>query len=89
MYTYARRDPTVGLLLEILLGWVGFLGIGNIYAGNVGTGIFLLIAWWIVVGGNGLAHILTGGWICCFGVPFHLLVPVVSGLFLYGRMRAR
>jgi hypothetical protein len=87
MHTYSRRDPTVGLLLEILLGWFGFLGIGNIYAGNVGTGIFLLVAWWIVIGGNVGLHLFTAGAVCCFGVPFHLLVPVISGLLLYGRMR--
>lgn len=46
-----------GATLE-LLGLVGFLGLGWLYAGAYGTGILLMLAWWIVIA---LAFVLLAG----------------------------
>ena len=40
------KDPAVGLLLE-LLGYIGFLGIGHIWAGKTSRGVALLIGYWV------------------------------------------
>src|SRR5689334_11741152 len=40
------RDPSVALVLEIVLGVFGFLGVGHLYAGRTNLGIALLLGWW-------------------------------------------
>ena len=48
-YAQPPKDPTVGLLLE-LIGFFGFLGIGWIWAGETAVGIALLIGWFFFLG---------------------------------------
>src|SRR6476661_6204280 len=73
-----RRDPTIALLLE-LLGYVGFLGIGHIYAGRVGRGIALLFAWWAYWCVTVLLFIVLIGF--CFAL-LGLAVPLLSGFWI-------
>jgi hypothetical protein len=68
-------------LLE-LLAYVGFLGIGHIYAGYVKRGVALLAGWW---GWFLLARAysaLSGGVTDNFTWLLGLLAPVASGLWL-------
>lgn len=48
--TYVRtaKDPGIALILEILPGaFLNTFGIGNLYAGNLGWGLALMIGYWI------------------------------------------
>lgn len=42
------KDRGVTLLLAILIGLIGFYGMGHVYLGRVGRGIAFLIADWVV-----------------------------------------
>ncbi len=72
------RDPTIALLLE-LLGYIGFLGIGHIYAGRTARGIALLVGWWVYVGVSAVLTILLIGCLMLFA---GLAVPILSGLWI-------
>ncbi len=72
------RDPTIALLLE-LLGYIGFLGIGHIYAGRTARGIASLVGWWVYVG---LSAVLTLLLIGCLMLFAGLAVPILSGLWV-------
>lgn len=77
-----RKDPTTALLLE-LIGYIGFLGIGHIYAGKTGRGIALMVAWWFYAI---IAFILTFVLIGCLMFLIVPIVPIASGLFLKNEM---
>ena len=79
-----RRDPTIAFLLE-LLGYVGFLGIGHMYAGHIGRGLVLMGTWAIYWG------IVLIMFVSLIGIPLAILmalswpvVPVISGFWARG-----
>lgn len=78
----APKDPTVALLLE-LIGYVGFLGIGHIYAGRITRGVVLMIGWWLYWGIVGVlfATILLSPVACIMAIAWPL-VPIASGLWI-------
>jgi len=43
------KDPGIAALIATIGGIFGFLGLGHIYAGAIGTGILLMISYWILV----------------------------------------
>jgi hypothetical protein len=83
------KDPTVGLLLE-LIGYVGFLGIGWIWAGETAIGIGILVGWLILMP----IYFVIAGFLTVFLIgfcmlPLPLIVPIVSGVLLMNRLKAR
>jgi len=80
---YAQpKDPTMGLLLE-LLGYLGFLGIGHIWAGKTTRGIMLLVGWWVYLAISGVLTILLIG---CLMLLAGIAVPIASGFYLKNEM---
>jgi hypothetical protein len=59
-----RKSGGVAAVLEVLFGlFFQTFGIGHIYAGNVGTGLFLLFGYWLFLFVNVvLAFITCGFW---------------------------
>lgn len=86
------KDPSAGLLIELLPGLFGFLGIGYLWAGETLLGIALLLGYWAFWGIVAVAMVLSLGLLLCF-LPFFLLLyfaaPIVSALALQRRLRAR
>jgi hypothetical protein len=83
-----RRDPFVALVLEVAGGFFGFLGIGWIYAGQVGWGLALLIGYWLLDWALGLTlSILTLGLWCTIWPAQNLIVGAISGYFCYRYLR--
>lgn len=80
-YGIAKRDPNIAFALE-LLGFVGFLGIGHMYAGNIILGVVMLLFGWGIAG---VAYFFLGlftiGIGFCLFLPLLLLFPIVSGLW--------
>jgi hypothetical protein len=76
------KDPTVGLLLE-LIGYLGFLGIGHIYAGKTARGIGLMVGYWVYLICSGLLTVLLIG---CVMLVAALAVPLASGFYLKNEM---
>ncbi len=78
----AQRDATVGLMLEFI-GYLGVLGLGHIYTGQVGRGFALMIGWWAYWG------IVTVLFVTIFFIPVACMmviawpvVPILSGLWV-------
>ena len=90
---YAQpKDPTVALLLE-LLGILGFLGIGHLYAGRTNRGIALLVGWFLydiiavffLIPLVSVGSIVTCGVGCLMFIPLILIwlgIPIGSGLWI-------
>jgi len=67
------RSGGVAAVLELIFGlFFGTFGIGHIYAGNVGTGLFILFGWWLFVGINAVLTFFTCG---VWGIVAVILVP--------------
>ena len=78
------RDPFVALMLEVVGGFLGFLGIGWIYAGRPVMGISLLIGYWLLdwILGVTLSIVTLGVW--CFIWPAqNLIFGAISGYLAY------
>jgi len=75
----AIKNEGTTLVLAIIFGLFGFLGLGHIYIGKTGRGIWLLIIGWILLG-VGLATM--------FGVGFILLLVYLI-VFIYHIIDAR
>lgn len=79
------KDPSMGMILE-LIGFFGFLGIGWIWAGETAIGLALLIGWWIFLTVEVLLMFVVIGF--CL-TPLNLAVPIISGVILMNRLKAR
>jgi hypothetical protein len=60
MSTPSTKDPNTAMVIEILAGYLGFLGIGYLYAGRTAAGLLRLFGWWafltlVVIGAAGLS----------------------------------
>jgi hypothetical protein len=83
----ARPERTMAVVLEALGGWLGFLGIGYLLRGQIGTGIGLMLIWWLVLGAMFFGGVLSlGAGLACAG-PVWFVVPVLSALALANRTR--
>jgi hypothetical protein len=91
-YTPAVKDPSTGLLVELLPGLFGFMGIGYLWAGKTALGLVLLLGYWCFWAIVGVLTVLTLGLLLCF-FPFFILLyfaaPIVSALLLQKRLRRR
>lgn len=81
------KDPGTAIVLEILLGLLGFLGIGYLYAGYTTEGILRLIGWWIALGIGAVLVVVTFGIGSLCLIPVMIAVPILSGLALKKRMQ--
>ena len=88
----ALKDPSTGLLLELLPGFCGFLGIGYLWAGETALGLGLLFGYWLFWAFVGVGIVVTFGLLLCL-LPFfglvYLAAPIVSALLLQQRLRRR
>jgi len=88
----ATKDPSAGLLIELIPGLFGFLGIGYLWAGETLLGIALLLGYWAFWSIVAVVTLLSFGLLLCF-LPFFILLylaaPIVSALSLQRRLRAR
>ena len=94
------KDPGTGLVLEVLPAFFGFYGIGYLWAGEVGLGLALLLGNWALWFAFGLFAVFFsvftfGLGLLCLGpllplaILLYLVGPVISGLALQRRLRAR
>lgn len=91
------KDPGTAFVLELLPAYFGFYGIGYIWAGEVGLGLALLFGNWVVWTIGGLLAFLFSlftlglGLLCVtpLFIALYFLGPVVSGLALQRRLKAR
>lgn len=79
----SAKDPSTAMILELLLGFFGFLGIGHLYAGRTTTGIVLLLGWWAFLFVEAILMVIVVGF--CL-LPLNLIVPIASGIWLKNEM---
>ena len=77
----------MAVVLEAVGGWFGFLGVGYLLRGQIGTGLALMVLWWIVLGVLVFGGLFTlGASLACLG-PIWFVVPVLSAIALANRAR--
>jgi hypothetical protein len=77
----------MAVVLEVICGWLGFLGVGYLVRGYIGTGLGLMVLWWLVIGSSVFVGIITlGANAACFG-PALFVVPIISAVALANRAR--
>lgn len=80
-----ERRANIAMIIEVLGGLFGLLGLGYLYAGEAGKGLFRLVSWIIVVGLMWtvvafLAAIVVGVCLIPFALAAQIAVPIWSGL---------
>lgn len=87
---HGLKDPNAGLLIELLPGLFFCLGIGRMWAGEVGLGLFLLFGYWMIQFTLFFLLVISGGLLLCF-FPLYLLVwpgiPIASAIRLQRRLQ--
>lgn len=75
-----NSNDTLAMIIEGVFGFFGFLGIGWMYAGNVGTGILALIGMWVFIAIETTISFFTGGIAMCLLGPLHIVIIVFSAI---------
>ena len=66
-------------------GFQQFLGVGHLARGQIGTGLGLMVVWWLVLGAFAFFGLLSlGHGLACAG-PVWFVVPILSALALANR----
>jgi hypothetical protein len=99
-YRQRRQEPPAGVaagrartsfLLE-LLGYVGLLGLGHIYAGNRARGMALLLGWWLctMVSLFWTTFVVNMPFSCgnCYFLLYPF-VPILSGLWIRSELQIK
>lgn len=66
-----RKNPTLAIIIGLLIGLLGFAGVGQIYVGKTMRGIVILVIGWVLVGANLLSSLLIVT--LCLSVPISLI----------------
>ena len=66
-----------------LIGYLGFLGIGHIYAGKTTRGLALLFGYWAYIF---ISAVLTVVLVGCVMLLATLIIPILSGFYLKNEM---
>lgn len=80
------KDPSSGLLFELLPGLFGFLGVGWLWAGETAIGIALLIGFWLFIAIEIVLMFVVIGF--CL-IPLNFILPIVSAIILQNRLKER
>ena len=73
-------SDTIAMVIEIIFGIFGILGMGWLYAGNIGISLLVFIGFAVVVFVEALVATATLGIAACIIVPLNIAVAVISGL---------
>ncbi len=74
---YPSKDRSLAAILEAIGGFFGFMGLGWLYAGQVGKGLTFLIGYWVYLIVAGLLSTITMGFGLC------IFLPISIGLLIY------
>jgi TM2 domain-containing membrane protein YozV len=89
---YAPRPSKsrgLALVLEIIFGLFGLLGIGWIYAGNLGTGLVFMFVYLGLAFTFIIADVVTSGVCCLVTAPIQLIIVLLSIVMLNGYINKR
>ncbi len=73
-----QKDRGLAIILEVLPGLFGILGIGWIYAGNINTGLAVLVGNLIYMAIGAVIGVITAGIALCILWPLEIAILVLS-----------
>jgi TM2 domain-containing membrane protein YozV len=73
-----QKDRSLAIVLEVLPGLFGILGIGWMYAGNINTGLAVLVGNLIFLAISAVIAVLTAGIGLCILWPMEIVILVLS-----------
>lgn len=80
--TNYRSDSsdTIAMVVEILFGLFGILGMGWLYAGNIGISLLVFFGFAVVVFIETFVASITFGIAACVIIPLNIAIAVISGM---------
>lgn len=63
MYPQQTKSAGTAVGLEVVLGIFQVFGVGNIYAGNIGLGLFFMFGYWLLCVVNALLLTIVIGFV--------------------------
>jgi hypothetical protein len=79
----SNNKKIIAVALELIGGYLGLLGLGWIYAGDVLRGILVLVGYLILLSIAGTLTALTLGLLGLIFVPIYIAVPIISAIKVY------
>jgi len=58
-----REVKWVPVLLELIPGWFQIFGVGHLYQGRIGMGVFIMVSYWLLQGINAFLTMFLIGFI--------------------------
>jgi hypothetical protein len=80
-----QRQANIAFTLELVAGWLYFLGLGYLYVGRTNDGLVRLVGWWVVLS---LSYVVSAHGLCCVAPILHVAVPVWSAYTLRKKLLA-
>ena len=78
-----NNTPALLAVLELVVGYCGFLGVGWIVAGRIGFGVLLLLAYSTFLALGAFLISLSLGCLAFIVVPLHIVIPIISTIKVY------
>ena len=75
--------PVIAVIIELVGGYLGFLGLGWIYAGDVIRGILILVGYIIFLSIAGFLTFFSFGILGLIFGPLYIIGPVISAILVY------
>jgi hypothetical protein len=74
---------TTAVIIELIGGYLGLLGLGWVYAGDVLRGILILAGYFILLTFGGFLVTITFGLLGLIFVPLYIGIPLISAFKVY------
>ena len=85
----SNNKAIIAVILELVGGYLGLLGLGWIFGGDVLRGILILLGYAILLGVGGFLVAITFGILGLIFVPLYIIVPVISAFKVYEFVNSR
>ena len=89
MSSRSSNKATIAVILELVGGYIGLLGLGWIFGGDVLKGILILIGYAILLGIGGFLMSVSFGLLAIILVPLYLIVPIISAFKVHQFVTSR
>lgn len=81
--------PSIAVIIELVGGYLGLLGLGWVYAGDVLRGILILVGYFILLSVGGFLVAITFGLLGLIFVPLYIGAPIISAIKVHQFANAR
>lgn len=85
----SNNKATIAAILELVGGYLGLLGLGWIFGGDLLRGILILFGYMIVLGIGSFLVWVTFGLLGIILVPLYFVVPLISAFKVYQFVNSR